>query len=186
MTINELPHFSKLHKVSETYKPCPKELIAKYRDVLPEIIISSWEQSGFQKFSNGFLWTVDPDEFRDIASDFLHDYQAPEVNVLFRTGFGDLILLYKSKMFHMSALTLKHGELVGTVDLVLELHLGQRDSANAVFFLKEFKEARKKLGDITDEEVYTPVPVIPMGGTFDVANMQKANLKAHLHFLSQV
>ena len=186
MTLNELPQFSKLHKVSETYKPCPPELIDKYRDVLPELIINSWEKDGFQKFSNGFLWTVNPDDFRDIASDFLHDYQTPEVHVLFRSGFGDLILLYKSKMFHLSAVTLKHGQLVGTIDLILELHLGERDSANSEFFWKEFKGARKLLGDITEEEVYTPVPVIPLGGTFDVANMQKANLKAHLHFLSQL
>ena len=186
MTFNDLSHFSKLHKVSETYKPCPKELVDKYRNVLPEIIIATWEQFGFQKFSNGFLWSVNPDEFREIAGDFLHNYQIPEVYVLFRTGFGDLILLYRSKAFHLSALTLKHGQLAGTIDLVLEIHLGQRDSLNSVFFYKEFKEARKRLGDITEEEAYTPVPVIPLGGTFDVASMQKVNLQAHLHFLSQL
>ena len=185
MTINNLPHFSKLHK-AETYNSCPQELADKYRTVLPEIIIDSWEQFGFQKFSNGFLWTVNPDEFREIAGDFLHEYQIPEVHVLFRTGFGDLILLYKSKMFHLSALTLKHGQLAGTIELVLELHFGQRETANAVFFFKEFKDARKRLGDITEEEAYSPVPVIPLGGTFDVANMQKVNLQAHLHFLSQL
>ena len=186
MTIDELSHFPKLHKVSGTYKPCPKELSDKYRNILPELIIETWEKFGFQKFSNGFLWSVNPDEFREVAGDFLHDYQIPEVHVLFRTGFGDLIFVYKSKAFHLSALTLKHGQLAGGIEQILEIHLGQREFANSIFFFKEFKEARKRLGDLTEEEAYAPVPVIPLGGNFNMENMQKVNLKAHLHFLSQL
>jgi hypothetical protein len=185
MKITELSHFSAICKPWKTYEACPTEVVEKYAGVLPEILINTWRDDGFQQFSNGFLWSVNPDEYRDVVADFIYEPQRPDAHVLFRTAFGDLIFQYKSKMFHLSAVTLRHGELGGALDLVLEVHLGQRDFANSIFFLKEFRAARKALGDLTSEEVYGLVPAAPLGGTLDIQNMQKVNLKAHLHFLSQ-
>jgi hypothetical protein len=186
MTIAELPHFSNLYKDWQTYRACPAEIIDRYRSVLPAIVVDSWQAAGFQRFGKGFLWTVNPDEFREIAADFLHEYQVPDVHVLLRTGFGDLIFLYRGKSFHLSAVTLKHGQLAGGIEEILEVHLGQRDFANSIFFLKEFKGARKALGDLAEDEVYGLAPALPLGGPLKTANMRKLNLRAYLHLLSRL
>ncbi|NOT63773.1 MAG: DUF1851 domain-containing protein [Acidobacteria bacterium] len=186
MMITELSHFGKLFKGWQSYKSCDLELANKYRNILPPIIINTWENLGFQKFAKGFLWSVDPDEYREIIAGFIYDYQVSDTHVLFRTGFGDLIFLYETKLFHLSATTLKHGQLSGTIEQVLEMHLGQREFANSIFFLKEFNAARASLGNIEADELFAPVPVIPLGGEFKVESMKKFNLKAHMSFLAKL
>lgn len=107
MTIQHLADFSRAHGQSHTYKPCPPTVIEKYQPLLPEILTDTWREAGFQVFSGGFLWSVNPDEFRDIIADFLHDYQIQDVHVMFRTAFGDMILSYKGKFYHFSVVTMR-------------------------------------------------------------------------------
>jgi hypothetical protein len=186
VTISELPHFGALHRVKKAYAECPPEVLAKYRGIVPKILANTWEQFGFQEFSNGFLWSVNPDAFRAVVSGFVYPDQLEESHVLFRTGFGDLIISYKGKLFHFSAVTLIHAELSGTLEQVLEMDLGQREFANSIFFLTQFNGARKKLGSPTESEVYGASLGVPLRGVFNIDMLRKLNLREHLRLLSLI
>src|SRR5262245_53740131 len=186
MTLDEVEYFSKIHKHGRTYKPCPIKTITKYSGVLPALLTDSWGTSGFQVFSGGFLWSVDPDEYRSCVAEFLHGYQSADAHAMFRTGFGDMVFYYRGKIYHLSAVTLRHAEIGGSLEAVLKLDLGQRASLDAVFFFNLFKKARRSLGELTEEEVYGFFPALPLGGEPIVNNLRRVNLKAHLKFLSQL
>jgi hypothetical protein len=186
MTLNDLPHFSALFKAADTYCVCPSPTLGKFRGVLPEILLASWEQFGFQRFGDGFLWSVNPDEFRDLVSVLVYPEQVSESHVLFRTGFGDLLIEYRSKLIHFSAATLHHGRLAGTLDQVLDIHLGERDFANSIFFLKQFNVAKRKLGPPAESEVYGVELGKPLGGDFAVDRLQRLDLNEHLRLLAKL
>ncbi|MDD1605667.1 MAG: DUF1851 domain-containing protein [Methylococcaceae bacterium] len=185
-TIAQLTCFNEFHKNVSTYKICPSEVIEKYSGILPELLIATWKETGFQNFSNGFLWSVNPDEYRNIISDFLHDYQIDDVHVIFRTAFGDMILFYKGIFYHFCIVTMRHSKLTGTLDAILEMDMAQKYFLDSIFFFNLFKKAKKNLGELTEDEVYGFFPALPLGSAILVENLQKVNLCAHLHFLSQL
>jgi hypothetical protein len=184
-TLSDLSDFSRTHKDVRTYEPAPPELVEQYANVLPDILINTWKESGFQSFSRGFLWTVNPNEYRDIIAEFVYEYQVNDLNVVFRTAFGDMIFAYRKKLYHFSAVTMRHSELTGALEAVLEIHLAEREFLNSIFFFNLFKQAMKKLGEVSVDEVYGFFPVLPLGGELDIDNVRKVNLRAHLHLLSQ-
>lgn len=185
MTLAQLTDFNKVHKKAGTYKRCPPEVIERYQGILPEILTATWKESGFQVFSEGFLWSVNPDEFRDVVAGFVHEYQIEDVHVIFRTAFGDMILSYRNKFYHFCAVTMNHGELMGSLNAILEVHLAEIEFLNSVFFFDLFKKAKKKLGEISEDEVYGFFPAIQAGGDLVVENLRIVNLLSHLHLLAQ-
>lgn len=184
--IADIPEFKNVHKKASTYKACPPDVVQKYRGVLPDLLTDTWQAAGFQSFSNGFLWSVNPDEYRAVISDFLYDFQIEDVHVAFRTAFGDMILWFQGQFYHFSAVTLRHGAMTGTLELILEMYLGRRRSLNDIFFFDLFRKAYKRLGPPTEEEVYGFFPAVPLGGEIAAENLQKVNLRAHLAFLSEL
>ena len=148
-TIADQDDFNKAHKRQRTYKACPPELIEKYRGRLPDLLVDTWVAFGFQNFSDGFLWSVNPDEFRELISNFLYDFQGDRVDVMFRTAFGDMLISYKGKLINFSAATMRHSNLPDSLEAVLGLHLGQPTFLDSIFFFDLFKKALKKLGPLT-------------------------------------
>lgn len=185
-TIADQQGFNKAHKRQRQYKACPPDLIDKYRGRLPDLLIDTWAAFGFQEFSDGFLWSVNPDEFRDIVRDFLYDFQVELVDVIFRTAFGDMIISYQGKLIHFSAVMMRHDTLPDNLGAVLELHLALPQSLKAIFFFDLFKKALKKLGAPSEDEVYAFAPAPMLGGDISVDNLSKGNLRTYLHFLSQL
>ncbi|HEV7994558.1 MAG TPA: GAD-like domain-containing protein [Gemmatimonadaceae bacterium] len=184
-SLADLPQFTKVHKKVRSYQPCPPELVQKYRGRLPEILVETWERFGFQEFSDGFLWSVNPDEFRDVISEFLYDYQSEFVDVVFRTAMGDMIIAYKGELVHFSAVTMRHGRMTGSLESVLEMDLGQPQFLKSIFFFDLFKIARKKLGSLSPDEMYGLVPPVSLGGEITPENLQKVDLRRHLHDLAR-
>jgi hypothetical protein len=185
-TIADLPDFNKTHKRQRGYKPCPPEAIAKYRGRLPDLLVDTWAAAGFQDFSDGFLWSVNPDEFRDVVAGFVHDDQLENVDVMFRTGLGSLILAHKGKLFHFSAITMATLALPDSLEIVLDLYFSERMSLNDIFFLNLYKKGLKRLGPPAEDEVYALVPAPAIGGEIVADHLQKANLRVYLDYLSQL
>lgn len=185
-TISELHYFNTAHPYRRTYRNVHPSLIETYSGQLPELIIETWRESGLQCFSHGFLWMVNPDEYREVIEDFVYDYQISQIDVLFRSCFGDMIFAYDGRFYHFCAVTGKHAELTGSLESILEIDLAQQEFLDSIFFFDLFMQARNLLGELSEEELYGFFPAIQLGGTPDVMNLQKVNLLTHLHFLSQL
>jgi len=44
-------------------KDCPGTVLEKYKELVPSEIIDIWQQYGLGSFKNGFLKTINPDEY---------------------------------------------------------------------------------------------------------------------------
>lgn len=66
------------------------EIIEQYQNKIPDEMIAFWKEYGFGTFLNGFMKTVNPDDYKDLlieGSQRFHDRI-----VLFATAMGDLII----------------------------------------------------------------------------------------------
>ncbi|CDQ40381.1 GAD-like domain protein [Virgibacillus salexigens] len=68
----------------------PKEIIEKYKNLVPKEIIDLWQEYGFGTFMQGYLKSVNPEAYIDILQECSQRYT--DSVVLFATGMGDLVL----------------------------------------------------------------------------------------------
>ncbi|MDG5471410.1 GAD-like domain-containing protein [Jeotgalibacillus sp. ET6] len=66
------------------------EILEKYKQLVPNEIIDLWSNYGFGTFMQGYLKSVNPEEFKEVLGESSQRYK--DSVVLFATGMGDLII----------------------------------------------------------------------------------------------
>lgn len=182
-TISDFKDFVSLVKPIETYSECSPQLIEKYLNILPEVITNSWAKHGFQKFSEGFLWTTNPDEYRYLPELFTK-VDSSEAHVFLRTAFGDFIFYYKGNIYNYSVVTSLLLKIGPSIETLLDFDFAWKDSLNNIYFFNIYKKALKKIGTLTEDEIYAYIPALQMGGQMDIKNLQKQNMKSYLMMIA--
>ncbi|WP_286867218.1 GAD-like domain-containing protein, partial [Herbaspirillum sp. UBA812] len=57
----------------------PAASLEKWRDKLPEQLLTYWQQEGWCEYRDGLFCTVDPDEYEDLVDEWLADTGLGEV-----------------------------------------------------------------------------------------------------------
>ena len=86
-------------------KKVPLDLIDTYRNKIPKLIIQIWEDYGFGSFMNGFLRTINPNEFQDILQRAY--YMGTKSLPVFVTALGDMIVWEENT--YLTILRFRHG-----------------------------------------------------------------------------
>ena len=50
-------------------KDMPKEVIEKYRNLVPKEMIEIWEKYGLGSFLNGYLRVINPDDYKELVEE---------------------------------------------------------------------------------------------------------------------
>lgn len=154
------------------------EIIEKYSDKLPTELISVWKEYGFGSILNGYLKIINPDEYQEIIdmSYFRADVSIP----IFVTAYGDIIAWEENRYIRM--IKYKNGTFKGIsagFDFFWE-------DLNNDYFLKEFfeldnyKEAVSLHGKLEYDECFGYVPLLGLGGSEKVENLDKVKIKEHI------
>lgn len=72
------------------------KIIYKYKESLPNDLISVWESYGFGTLLDGYLKIINPDEYRELID--MSYFRADVAIPIFVTGFGDIITWEKINM----------------------------------------------------------------------------------------
>ena len=75
--------------------PAPEKLIGEYMGKVPETLISYWKEYGWCGYNNGIFWTVNPDKYKRVVSEWLSDtpFESKDNYHLIGLGaFGEMIL----------------------------------------------------------------------------------------------
>ena len=70
-------------------KEMPKEVIEKYRNLVPKEMIEIWEKYGLGSFLNGYLRVINPDDYKELVEETY--FSGKELIPLFTTAFADVI-----------------------------------------------------------------------------------------------
>ncbi|WP_322403611.1 GAD-like domain-containing protein [Massilia luteola] len=181
----------------------PASSIEKWRDKLPDQLLTYWKNEGWCGYANGLFWTVDPDEYEDLIDEWLEDTKLEEIDsfhVIARSAFGDLyacgentgrsvtiacplnnIIAFKNKL-----------KPKPKDDLDLSIRAFFSLSEPKDFDLKDensqplFKRASEKLGQLAPDEMYGFEPALVLGGKIRLENLFKVKTDVHLTILRQL
>ncbi|MBC2285675.1 DUF1851 domain-containing protein [Listeria booriae] len=169
-----LQDYKLVEKVSE-------EILGEYRAKLPEEMINFWTKYGFGTFMEGYFKSVNPIEYKDILEDTSERYI--DGIVLFTTGMGDLIIWSEG---YVRMLNYRYG-IVKTIMSNFKFFFQSLESEkfkNDYLMWNPYQEAVKKLGIPAYDECFGYVPILALGGSEKVENLQKVKLKEHILLIS--
>jgi len=152
---------------------------------LPVQLIEFWSAYGFGMFMDGYLKVIDPSEFQAVFNE-AYDNNGNEI-VFGVTAFGDFLAWTGDAI---RAVYFKNGydsiiesgdDLEWFFDMDLTEQGFLRDNLND----KNYLAAKERLGELEYDECYGYVPLLGLGGTEKVENLQRVRIKEHVSMIAQ-
>jgi len=190
-------------KPDSVYEP-DKEIINKYKNILPKELIYYWETYGFASFMDGLYWLTNPDEYKELVKDYLEGTQfenRKDIYVIARSAFGELFIWESKKGNTLSLLSMMNmiflsadadrenfnkeednfemNRFMGIQDLG---SLDQDDASSKPLF----QRALKKLGKVEQNEMYGYKLSHFLGGKESIRNLEKMDLFNHYSIQKQL
>jgi len=176
------------------------EQIKQYEGELPSRLLSYWKEYGWGAFGNGMFWLVNPADFSSTLDAWCHNLvDIDGAYVIARSAFGKLIVWKKGhgKFMHIAPLehviyTFAPNKFVqtGKEDYSFGVMTSQISPKSLDFEDKHekpmFNRAVKKLGPVELDEMYAFVPALSLGGSAELASLEKVKMEEHMHFLAEL
>ena len=161
-----------------------KDLIKKYEAILPDELLEIWENYGFANLLDGYLRVINPEDYKALLDE---TYFRSKVSVsIITTAFGDVITIeegeyigivkYKDGTFSMLAKSFKRFMQFITDDYFVGKYLQ----------IPQYEEAVKRLGKLKQDECFGYVPVLGLGGSEQVENLNKVSTRVHIEIITQL
>ncbi len=180
----------------------PAASLEKWRNKLPDQLLTYWEREGWCEYANGLFCTVDPDDYEDLVDEWLTDTGLDEIDafhVIARTAFGELYLCGEKTGCSITIYCALNMVSALQNDLKEKSKEGQDFSVRFLFAYSKppeldmedengeplFERARSKLGPLEPHEIYGFEPAIVLGGKILLENLAKVNANVHLTILRQ-
>ena len=166
----------------EKEKEMPKQVIEKYRDLVPNELIDVWEEYGLGSFMNGYVKIINPEEYQELLEES-YIYGKTSIPIL-ATAFGDVITWEENK--DIGIVFYKDGvfDIIcsGMENFFLNLY-NEEWTADNIFDLKTYRKAIKKYGKLNYNQCFYYVPLLGLGGVKKVENLQKGDIKIHIQLI---
>lgn len=162
-------------------KKVPPEIIDSYRDKLPEQIIQIWEDYGFGSFMDGFLRTINPNEFQDILQR-AYFMGMKSIPVLV-TALGDMIVWEDNT--YLTILRFRHGTF-SIMEKGCNYFLNDLmddDYKEEFFKLQNYYIALQNQGALRYDECFGYVPLLCLGGPEDANWLKKVKLLEYIELI---
>lgn len=183
-------------------QPVAASIIDSYRGKLPDALLTYWRELGWGGYGNGLLWLVNPREYSDVLSTWLHGtelYGRDRYHVFACGAFGELYAWGErtGPSLHINS----PYSMIFPSDRSARMDEGRADSMLRSWFSssekKDFDEnddddkplfdrAVNLLGRLHPGEMYGFVPALALGGPCRLDHLQKVKAVEHLMFLAQV
>ncbi|WP_210367777.1 T6SS immunity protein Tdi1 domain-containing protein [Bacillus sp. REN3] len=160
----------------------PDAVIENYKNVVPLEIINLWQDYGFGLFMQGYLKSVNPEEYVDILHESSQRYT--DSVVLFSTGMGDLVIWADG---YVRLLNYRLGVLKTVMPNFLYFFKSLESEKFRVEYLKwqPYPEAVEIYGEVSYDECFGYTPLLGLGGAEKVENLKKVKLKEHILMITE-
>ncbi|WP_343305769.1 T6SS immunity protein Tdi1 domain-containing protein [Chitinophaga niabensis] len=157
--------------------------LAALKSVLPEELHSLLSQ-GKGSYMNGYLWIINPEEYKDIAEEIYSPVEQPSI-CFARDAFGGLFVWENGSIVYLNV---RHGlsTVVGRkVSVFFNNILVDWDYISDQLHLENYQPAKEMIGDLNADECYGYVPLLSLGGSEKPENLQKVKLREHISIIAQ-
>ncbi len=161
-----------------------RKTLKRYRDFLPASLIEAWQQHGFGTMMGGYLKMVNPDEYLDALA---QGYVRGGVSIpIFVTAFADVITWEEGRLVGFVNFRYKFYDSIGhDFDAFLE-EVNTEAFAMAFFDLEGYDAAVKRWGPLPYDKCFCHVPLLAMGGSKSVENMDIGDAAVHLAIMTHL
>lgn len=174
--------------IEELFKTFQKEndvsqrICDKYEKILPNELIAVWKKYGMGSLFYGYLKMINPEEYQELVIDTY--FRGSVAIPIFVTAFGDIICWEENKYIRM--IKYKNGIFKGMASgfefFWEDLERGLYDKE--YFEFSRYYEAVKLLGKIEYDECFGYVPLLGLGGSEKIQNLQKVKIREHIELIS--
>ncbi|AQS36048.1 hypothetical protein Sps_00856 [Shewanella psychrophila] len=183
------------------------EALNFFESKLPAHLSEYWQEYGFCGWGKGIFWTVNPDDYKDILTQWLSgtSFEQRELDgidkyyVIGRSAFGRLFIWGETSGQSIKIDT-NFGMLLPADETKKLKERGQERTIDLFFAVKTkddmeeedldenplFDRAMAKLGPLEADEMYGFVPALALGGAPQLENLQKVKVIEHLSFLADL
>nr|WP_321236366.1 T6SS immunity protein Tdi1 domain-containing protein [uncultured Psychroserpens sp.] len=180
-----LPEFKLNYKNIIESQPIDGNVLEKYSGTIPYVLGELWKQDGWAGYMNGFIWTINPDDYLEFVLRWIDVPKGTPVIPIMRTAFGDLLVWWEG---WVKVIDVRHQELSPLhEDLrkLFENFFTAKTYALEEMRSKYFPKAHKKLGELKSDECYGFTPILALGGSEKTDNLKVVKFKEHLEILTQ-
>lgn len=164
--------------------PVPKDVIDKFRGVVPDDVADAWETHGFATTVGGFVRLVDPDSLTDIVEETFE--RSAGAVPLFSTALGDIGVLRDGAV---ELLKYRHGrvDILTTRPGQLFKYLGSEMRREHSDYLdwNPYPAAVERLGVPAADECFGFSPLLVLGGPPRPENLSVVKLREHILLIAQ-
>ena len=167
----------------EFHSDVPEEIIEKYRDKIPPELLEIWREYGFGAFANGYIKIINPDDYVKILEE---SYFASDVAIpIFATGFADVIVWQKNKYVGLVEYRKSDASIY---PFEFDDFLIDFSTPRTVKFLDntQYSKAVAIQGKLEYDECFGYVPLLALGGSEKVENLQKMKILPHIGLITDV
>lgn len=161
-----------------------KELLQKYKTILPDELIRIWEDYGLARLLNGYLKVINPEEYQELLNE---TYFRGNISIpILTTAFGDIVTFEEGQYIGM--VKYKNGNFVVLAKSFKRFMQNLVDDyfLEKYFQVPQYTEAVKKLGKLEQDECFGYVPLLGLGGSEKVDNLDKVKIREHIELISQM
>ena len=177
INIEALKDFKFHSKISE-------ETIKKYQGRIPDELMEVWKNYGYGSFYNGYLKIINPDEYQEILEE---SYFNGKISIpIFATGFGDIIT-WRSGEFVTLIIYRKND--IDVLVAGFEFFFGDLMTGKVLIRRLDkglYEEALSRYGTLEYDECFGFVPLLPLGGSEKVDNLEKVKILPHIDLITQM
>lgn len=165
----------------EKYAEAPTSVIKKYEGIFPEFLLAVWERHGFTSHGDGYVWTVNPDDYTHVILDFF----GKEHNLIIfaRNSFGGLYAVKDEYQYIIRPqVAMAHNLGKNGVENLFKYGLIMLNDEEHKKHLKTLK----KLGPIDQDHMYGYVPMLALGGNGSLKETKIVKTQEYLALLADV
>jgi hypothetical protein len=159
--------------------------LKQYKDKIPEELFQFLEQEQKSVYGNGFFWTVSPKDFHEIFSNWGLDGQ--NCYAFLKSSFGCIEYFYNNKYYRFNPhLGIANANCPNDLDFLLNEVLVNTTNLEIGFCYDLHLKYKDALNKINEDEIYTLVPSIPLGGSKETSRIEVVKMDVQLDILAQL
>jgi len=165
----------------------PQEILSEnlnsIKQYLPEDLFV-FLKKGKGSYMDGFLWIVNPIEYKDIVDEVYLPLRNPSI-CFARDAFGNLYLWEDSSIIYVDINHSKQ-EVVGRkTSVFFDLKMTDKGFLEKRLQYNNFLEAKKILGELQSDECFGYEPLLGLGGVEKIRNLKKVKIREYISITAQ-
>lgn len=183
--MTDITDFLMTHPLDARTGQFPLNELEAYKHKLPQELYEFLQQEQKSVYGNGFFRTVSPKDFHDVLGNWGLD--GNNCHAFLVSSFGCIAYYHNEKFYVLNPHIALSTTITGNIfDLAFNIVLCNTTSLSVGFYYDLHMQHRGTLSELKEDEMYTLIPAIPLGGSKETSKIEVVKMEVQLDILAQL